>query len=102
MPVPDKTSDQPGLLERGAKLSWRFLLCAAAVVVLALLLARLRVVVLPLAIALMLTSVLSPVARWLTKRRVPHALAALLALLVPVGAILVALTAASSPPCSSR
>lgn len=98
--MPDETTGQPGLLERSATWSSRFLLCSAAVVVLALLLVRLRVVVLPLIIALMLTSVLAPVARWLTRRRVPRALVALLALLLPVGAILVAFVLAIPPAVS--
>ena len=61
----------PRSLELAAALSWRLLVCAAAVLVVALVLARLRLVVLPIAVAVVLATVLVPPVRVLRSRGVP-------------------------------
>ncbi len=70
----------PRGLRVAAALSWRFLLVVATVAVLAYIAARLRLVLLPVVIALLLATVLYPLARRLRDRGVPNGLAALLVL----------------------
>lgn len=60
--------------------AWRLLAVAAAVYVVALVVANLRLVFLPVFAALLLATFLTPPARWLMRHKVPAALAALLAL----------------------
>lgn len=84
-----------GLLARPAIVSLHLLLVAAATLGVLLLLVRLRVVVLPLVIALLLTSLLSPAARWLEGRRIPTLAATALVLvgfLTVVGGLVTAAT----------
>ncbi len=69
-------------LTRGALFSGKLLVIAAAVVASVLLLAQLYLIVLPSVVALLLATLLYPPVRWLSARRVPRALASLLALLV--------------------
>ena len=57
----------PRWLDTGAALAWRFLLVAIAVYVLVLVLQRLLVVVIPVALAAMLATVLVPPAHWLRR-----------------------------------
>ena len=61
--------------------SLRLVLIAVAAVVLGMLIGRLWTVVLPILLALLLSSVLWPVTAWLRRHRTPPALAALLVLL---------------------
>jgi predicted PurR-regulated permease PerM len=71
-----------------ARWSMRWLLIAAAAVVLGLLVGKLWSVVLPVALALLLASVLEPAVRWLERRlRFPSALAAATVLLGGIGAL---------------
>lgn len=67
----------PRPLRLAASLSWRFLLIAAAVVVLALVVSHLRLVFLPVVAALLLATVLAPAAKALRRRGCPGGLAAL-------------------------
>ncbi len=89
----------PGL-RLASELSWRFLVVGAAIVVVALVLARLRLVVVPLFVALLLATVLWPAVAALRRRRWPRALAALgvlassLAVLAAVAAVVVPAVAA--------
>jgi predicted PurR-regulated permease PerM len=76
----------PRQLKLAAGLSWRFLVVVAAVGVIALTLARLRVVILPVVFALFAAAVLASPTTWLRERRVPRTLAALT---VVVGAVVV-------------
>jgi putative heme transporter len=69
-------SGVPGGLALAADLSLRFLLVAAAIAVIAYLVMLLRLVVLPVAIAILLATVLVPPARALRRRGVPDGLAA--------------------------
>jgi predicted PurR-regulated permease PerM len=66
----------PRWLRAAADWGWRLLVVAAAVYVLVIALAHLRVVVLPIIIALLLTSLLLPLVRQLRKRGVPDGAAA--------------------------
>lgn len=81
----------PGMLVAGAW-GWRLLVVAACLAVLGWLVSRLEEIVVPLLIAILICALLQPVVRLLTRRRVPHWLAivvALLALVVVVGGLLV-------------
>lgn len=71
----------PRALEDAAAWSWRLLVVGAAILATVLLLARLRLVVLPLFAAILLATALRPVARFLEQRKVPKGVATLLAFL---------------------
>ena len=68
-------------LERAAAWSWRLLVCTAALALVGALLWYLRVIVLPIAVALTLAPALSPLASWFRRRRHLERPAAALALL---------------------
>ena len=77
-PGPAAPADPPGpqaqdpvapWLRSGAAIAWRLLAIAAAVGVTVYALAYLRVVVLPLIVALLVSTVLRPPVRWLTRHR---------------------------------
>ncbi len=76
----------PGALRTTAGYSLNLLLVAAALVVVALIVVELRLVFVPIALALLLTTLLAPPARWLRRKGWPSALAAASVLL---GALLV-------------
>lgn len=78
---------RPLTLDRAAGFTWRALLVGLGVVVVALLLARLRLVVLPMIVAFLLTTVLQPVVDALVRRRVPRLAAVWLVLLLGVGSL---------------
>lgn len=63
-------------LDRLAGYSWRFLVVGAATLAVLWLLARLRIVLIPLVVTLLLSRVLTVPAAWLRARRWPKALAA--------------------------
>ncbi|MGH3980096.1 MAG: AI-2E family transporter [Pseudonocardiaceae bacterium] len=65
----------PYPLRVAAALSWRFLAVAGALYVVGYVAIQLRVVVIPIAVALLLTALLGPLVDWLARRRVPRALA---------------------------
>lgn len=77
----------PSWLDRAAGWSWRFLAVAAAVALLAFILIELRIVVLPLIVALFLAAILEPPVRWVSERGVPRILATWLVLVAAVGVI---------------
>ena len=56
-------------LERAAAWTWRLLVCTAALALVLALLWYLRVIVLPIAVALTIAPALSPVAAWFRRRR---------------------------------
>jgi predicted PurR-regulated permease PerM len=62
-------------MEQAAALSWRVLVVVAAAWLAVLALVRLRLVVLPAIIALLLSTLLAPVALWLRERGRPRLLA---------------------------
>ena len=67
----------PRSLRVAAALSWRFLVVAGAIILLALALSRLRLVVLPVFAALLLATALLPPAGWLARRGWPSSVATL-------------------------
>jgi predicted PurR-regulated permease PerM len=69
--VAEENRPVPAWLDRAAALAWRALLVAAAVYAFVLIFARLRVIVVPLIVALFLTTVLVPPARFLRRRGWP-------------------------------
>src|SRR6266540_4018316 len=60
-----RAAEAPGWLSRSAAVSWRLLVVAAAIGVVGFLLVYLRLVVLPVIVALFLSTLLAPPARWL-------------------------------------
>lgn len=78
----------PEVMREAASWSWRMLVIGAVAYVLVRVLAMVPIVTVPFVVALLLTAVLGPVQRVLRDRlRVPHTLAAFLALLVGVGVL---------------
>lgn len=88
----DVTATVPRAVRVSAAWSWRLLLMAAALAVLFWVLAVLKTVVVPVAIALLVTIVLTPLVTWLQRRvRLPRAAAsgvALLGLLAVIGLLI--------------
>lgn len=82
----------PRWLRISSELAWRSLLVAAAIVVLALLVSRLRVVFLPVTVALLVSTLLVPPVTWLQRRRVPR----LAGTLLTVGASLLVVVAVAT------
>jgi putative heme transporter len=70
----------PHGLRIAAAWSWRLLVIGVLAVAIVYILGRLRIVLVPLVIAMLLAALLSPVVRWLLGHRVPRSLAAGLAL----------------------
>jgi predicted PurR-regulated permease PerM len=66
-----RAAEVPGWLSRSASVSWRLLVVAAAIGVLGFLLVYLRLVVLPVIVALFLSTLLAPPAGWLRARGWP-------------------------------
>ena len=90
---PHGDAAMPGWYRTAAAASWRFLAIAAAVVVVMYSLVHLRVIVLPIILALLASTLLLPIVRWLRSHRVPDALAAALAMLAAALALAAVLTA---------
>lgn len=76
------------LLDRLAGLSWKFLLVAAATYLLLYLLVALRVVVLPVIIAMLAATLMVPPVTWLCRHGWPKLLATLTVLLVGLGVVI--------------
>lgn len=88
-PRPNGADEQirvPRLLVAASEVSWRAIVCTAAVAIVVYAATRIGVVLIPVVIALLLSTLLVPPARWLERRGVPRALASTLVL---VGAVLV-------------
>jgi predicted PurR-regulated permease PerM len=86
----------PGWYRTSAAISWRFLVIVAAIAVVIYALVHLRVVVLPIILALLASTLLLPVVRWLKGRGVPDGLAAAGAMLAAF-LLLVAIGTAVAP-----
>src|SRR5258708_39551510 len=69
--VTARSRSVPGWLDHAASLAWRALVVGAALYVGIVVFGRLRVVVVPLIVALFLSTVLVPPARWLRGRGWP-------------------------------
>jgi putative heme transporter len=76
----DRRLPVPPVLDWLAAISWRVIVVAGAVVLLGMTFARLRIVIIPLLLALVLSTFLVPPGMWLKRRGVPPALAAFLLL----------------------
>ena len=75
------TSSVHPIVRHGAAYAWRLLVMAAAVVALVWLAGRLLIVLVPIAVALLITRALSPVRNWLTRHHLRPGLAAIATLL---------------------
>ncbi len=76
----------PRFLDDGARWAWRFLVVAAAIIAVVWLTARLAVVIIPVAVALVIAALMAPVVERLA-RRMPRLLATWVVLLLAVGAV---------------
>lgn len=101
----DDSVDRGALILAGlramAAWSWRFLLVVAALAVILYIVGKVWVGVLPILLALIVSSVLWPPVRWLRDHRVPGALASVLVLLGAIGTF-VAIIAAISPSVAGQ
>ncbi|MGH3802858.1 MAG: AI-2E family transporter, partial [Pseudonocardiaceae bacterium] len=77
----------PYPLRVAAAVSWRALVVLGMVVVVGYVLAALWVVVIPVAVALLLTALLGPMVDWLTRHRIPRGLATLVVLITGLSLI---------------
>jgi predicted PurR-regulated permease PerM len=91
----------PASLRVAAALAWRILVVAAFLLVLGLAVARLRLVVIPSFIALLLAAFLTPPTRRLRSLGVPSSLAALLTMLA-TAAVIAGIVAALAPQVASE
>jgi predicted PurR-regulated permease PerM len=98
---PHGSAALPGWYRTAAAASWRFLAITAAVVAVMYALVQLRVIVLPVVVALLVSTLLAPVVRRLRGKGVSDALAAATAM---IGAILVmaAIVTAIAPSVASQ
>jgi predicted PurR-regulated permease PerM len=80
--VPRRVGDEalPAWYRTAAAASWRFLAIAGAIAAVVYALVHLRVVVLPIIVALLASTLLLPLVRWLKDHKVPDGLAAALAM----------------------
>lgn len=91
----------PLTLDRTAAFTWRALLVGFGIAVVVVVLSRMRLVVLPVIIALLLTTILQPAVEALVRRRVPRLAAVWLVMLVSVGSF-VGLGFALAPSIASE
>lgn len=94
--LPPATDPVPRWLRSGAAIAWRLLALAAAIALTAYALAYLRIVVLPIIVAVLVSTVLGPPTRWLTRHRFSDGAAALTVLLGAIGLLVTALTMAGA------
>ena len=94
--VPVAHDPVPRWLRSGAAIAWRALVIGAAIAVTAYVLAYLRIVVLPVIVALLVSTVLRPPTRWLTRHRFSDGAAALTVLLGAIALLATALTMAGA------
>lgn len=83
-PEPAGAAGVPPWLRSAAAYTWRILVVAAGVALLGLLLSRLALVVVPLVVAVLVSTLLSPPARWLERHGVPRWLATLVVVVLAV------------------
>ncbi|MEU5851008.1 AI-2E family transporter [Saccharopolyspora shandongensis] len=87
----DAAASIPRVLRVSAALSWRLVVILGALYVVGLVIGQIYVVVIPVAIALLLSALLAPIVAWLARRGVPRALATAMVLiggLAVVGGVL--------------
>jgi len=86
----------PRWLRSSAAIAWRLLAVAAAIALSVYALAYLRVVVLPVIVALLVSTVLRPPTRWLMRHRFSDGAAAAMVVLTAIGLLAVSLMMAGS------
>ncbi len=90
-PDADPTSPVTRPIRAAAAWSWRFVIIVLAISVAAVALAQIKTVVVPVLVALLVSSLLSPLVNWLDRRGIPRTLATvgtLLATIVVIGGLL--------------
>jgi predicted PurR-regulated permease PerM len=90
-----------GLLGTLAGLSWRFLVCVIALTLIVVVLIQLKFVVIPLLLAILFSSVLSPLTGALTRRGLNRGAAATLTVFIALG-VLVGIVILALPPFISH
>jgi len=96
-PAPDAADDPvPRWLRSGAAIGWRVLVLGAAIAFVAYALAYLRIVVLPVIVALLISTVLRAPTRWLRRHRFSDAAAAAAVMLSAIAALAGAITLAGA------
>ena len=98
---PHGDAAMPGWYRTAGAASWRFLAIAGAVAVVVYALVHLRVIVLPIIVAILASTLLLPIVAWLKRHRVPDGLAAALAMLAAALA-LAAVATAVAPSLGSQ
>src|SRR5689334_4483656 len=98
---PHGDAAMPGWYRTAGAASWRFLAIAGAVAVVVYALVHLRVIVIPIIVALLASTLLLPVVSWMKGRGVPDALAAALSMLAAV-LVLVAIATAVAPSLGNQ
>ena len=91
----------PGWYRTAGAASWRFLAIAGAVAVVVYALVHLRVIVIPIIVAVLASTLLLPIVSWLKQRRVPDGLAAALAMLA-AALVLAGIITAVAPSLGSQ
>ena len=86
----------PRWLRSSAAIAWRLLVVGAAIAVTAYVLAYLRIVVLPVIVAILLSTILRPPTRWLSRHRFSDGAAALTVLLGAIAVLAGALAMAGA------
>ena len=89
--MPDSSVPEP--LRLAAAIAWRLLLVGAAIVVIAYVVAQLRIIVIPFFVGLLVATQLNPVVDWLHQRHLPRWIAALVAVVLGLS-VIAGLTAA--------
>lgn len=84
---PDAAAAVPPVLRVSAALAWRALVLAAALYLLGMVISRLYVVVIPVAIALLLSALLAPAVKTVTRLPVPRSLATAIVLIGGLAAV---------------
>ena len=90
---PHGDAAMPGWYRTAGATSWRFLAIAGAVSVVVYALVHLRVIVIPIIVAVLASTLLLPIVSWLKRHRVPDGLAAALAMLAAALALAGVVTA---------
>src|SRR3954453_19752998 len=90
---PHGDAAMPGWYRTAAAASWRFLAIAGAAFLVIYALVHLRVIVIPIIVAVLASTLLLPIVSWLKRHRVPDGLAAALAMLAAVLALAAVVTA---------
>lgn len=93
----DDGGDQWGALGVLAGWSWRILISAAALALVGFVLVEMKFVVIPLLLALLVSSVLAPVSGWIQTKGISQGFAATITVLIAIG-VLVGFALLSIPP----